>query len=113
MGMRRTYTRTETEAHFKPLMRVYSFDDSSIRKMLRSAYDDFVGDELELQVDNNLGVAIFPEFANQGDQGWAGLSHMDNRADLQIFWNMFVQKQILCFDQESLLLMNLPYQQPW
>ena len=54
MGIRRVESEARPlEPVGNPLKRVANFDDSSIRKMLRSAYTDFVGEELELQMNQN------------------------------------------------------------
>ena len=54
MGIRRTEGEIKPlSPAVKPLKRVADFDDSSIRKMLRSAYTDFVGEELEFQMNQD------------------------------------------------------------
>jgi hypothetical protein len=111
MAMKRAEWSAKPEnADFKHLRGVSSFDDSSIRRMLRSAYDDFVGDELELEMENYRGHAELP---NHGGKGWLEIGQLRDRADLKFFWEIFVQKQIFFFDQESTILMKLPQEERW
>jgi hypothetical protein len=81
--------------------------------MLRSAYDDFVGDELELQLDNYVGISGFSDSSEHLGEGWTQLGRLRERAELQLFWDMFVQKQILYFDQEATLLLDISPKQKW
>ena len=86
--------------------------DSSIRKMLRSAYTDFVGEELELQMNQNASSMV-PKMSFTADKGWADLSQLQNRAELKLFWDMFIQKQIFIFEQESALLVEVSKEENW
>jgi hypothetical protein len=97
----------------KPLKRVVDFDDSSIRKMLRSAYTDFVGEELELQMNQDASSLTEPKISLTADKGWADLSQLQNRAELKLFWDMFVKKQIFVFEQESALLIEASKEESW
>src|SRR5688572_12847712 len=88
MGMRRVESETKSpEPVGNPLKRVANFDDSSIRKMLRSAYTDFVGEELELQMNQNASTMV-PKMSFTADKGWADLSQLQNRAELKLFWEI-------------------------
>ena len=107
MAMKRVQV-DQIELSPKPLQQVSNFDDSSIRKLLRSAYDDFVGDELELQMYRILGLPVVSDLTPI-QNNWAELIRALDRADLRLFWNIFVQKQIACFDQETTLLLNLTH----
>ncbi|MCI0422487.1 MAG: hypothetical protein L0387_03395 [Acidobacteria bacterium] len=114
MGMRRAQAEIRSEAPaVKPLKRVAAFDDSSIRKMLRSAYNDFVGEELELRMNHDAGSPAMAGLKNSDDKSWANLSHLQNRAELKLFWDMFVQKQIFVFEQESALLLEVAKEENW
>lgn len=107
MGIRREYTESAgSMATLKPLKRVAEFDDSSIRKMLRSAYDDFVGNELERYM-NPLGSLVIPGSTARDLNTWAEFERFSNQAELKLFWDMFVQKQVFIFEQESAFLMNV------
>ena len=97
----------------KPLKRVADFDDSSIRKMLRSAYTDFVGEELELRMNQDASSSILPNMSFTADKGWADLSQLQNHSELKLFWDMFVQKQIFVFEQESALLIEVSKEENW
>ena len=113
MAMRRIEFETElVELAVNPLKRVADFDDSSIRKMLRSAYTDFVGEELELQMNQNASSMV-PKMSFTADKGWADLSQLQNRAELKLFWDMFIQKQIFIFEQESALLVEVSKEENW
>jgi hypothetical protein len=108
MGIRRVEGETnELSAAVKPIKRVVSFDDSSIRKMLRSAYTDFIGEELELKMkqDGSTSTVVHMSFA--AEKGWADLSQLQTRTELKLFWDMFIQKQIFVFEQESALLIEV------
>ena len=114
MAMRRIDAETKPpSAAVKPLKRVADFDDSSIRKMLRSAYTDFVGEELELQMNQDASSSMVPNRSLTADKGWADLSQLQNRAELKLFWDMFVQKQIFVFEQESALLIEVSKEDNW
>lgn len=114
MAMKRIDSEAKAEqAYLKPIKQVSEFDDSSIRKMLRIAYDDFAGDELELQMENYSGLERVSGLACQSERAGTGLSHLLDRADLRLFWDMHVQKQIHFFDQESSLLVTLPQEEKW
>jgi hypothetical protein len=97
----------------KLLKRVADFDDSSIRKMLRSAYVDFVGEELELQMNQDGSSSTVPSTGLTADKEWANLSQLHNRSELNLFWDMFVQKQIFVFEQESALLIEASSEESW
>ena len=113
MGIRRVESEAKSmEPVGNPLKRVASFDDSSIRKMLRSAYTDFVGEELELQMNQNASSMV-PKMSFTADKGWADLSQLQNRAELKLFWDMFIQKQIFIFEQESALLVEVSKEENW
>ena len=113
MRMRRTEGDGQATAPAgKPLKRVVNFDDSSIRKMLRSAYTDVVGEELELQMKQDSSL-IEANLSFTADKGWADLSQLQNRAELRLFWDMFVKKQIFVFEQESALLMQASKDENW
>jgi hypothetical protein len=113
MAMKRVQSEVDqTELSPKPLRQALDFDDSAIRTMLRGAYDDFVGDELELQVHRLLGFFVVPD-PTPSERDWAELGCRLDRADLRLFWNIFVQKQIVCFDQEATLLLNLADGEKW
>ena len=114
MGLRRLESEARSmEPVGNPLKRVTSFDDSSIRKMLRSAYTDFVGEELELQMTQNASSGMTPKMSFTADKGWADLSQLQNRAELKLFWEMFIQKQIFIFEQESALLVEVSKEENW
>jgi len=114
MGMRRIEGETKPQSPaVKPLKRVADFDDSSIRKMLRSAYTDFVGEELEIQMNQDASSSTVPSMSFTADKGWADLSQLQNRAELKLFWDMFVQKQIFVFEQESALLIEVSKEENW
>ena len=114
MAIRRIECETELmELAVNPLKRVADFDDSSIRKMLRSAYTDFVGEELELQMTQNASSGMTPKMSFTADKGWADLSQLQNRAELKLFWDMFIQKQIFIFEQESALLVEVSKEENW
>jgi len=113
VGMRRIESEAKLlEPTVNPVKRVANFDDSSIRKMLRSAYTDFVGEELELQMKQN-GSSLVPKMSFTADKGWADLSQLQNRAELKLFWDMFIQKQIFIFEQESALLVEVSKEENW
>jgi hypothetical protein len=106
--------RPETDAVIhksvsKALKPICDFDDSSIRKMLRSAYEDFVGRELESYMNPLVGLTIHDGIQADVNR-WTKLERFSNQADLKLFWDMFVQKQVFIFEQESTLLMNLEKQ---
>ena len=112
MGMRRIEAESKPlSPAVKPLKPVPDFDDSSIRKMLRSAYIDFVGEELELQMNQDAQPSMAPNIT--ADKGWADLSQLHNRAELKLFWDMFIQKQIFIFEQESALLIEVSEEEDW
>jgi hypothetical protein len=114
MGMRRIESEAKPmEPVGNPLKRVADFDDSSIRKMLRSAYTDFVGEELELQMNQNASSGLMLKMSFTADKGWADLSQLQNRAELKLFWDMFIQKQIFIFEQESALLVEVSEEENW
>ncbi len=105
MGIKRQQAESASSVPaLKPLKRVAEFDDSSIRKMLRSAYDDFVGEELEMYM-NPSGFLAIPTTPHDSKQ-WCAFERFSNKAELKFFWDMFVQKQVFIFDQESALLVN-------
>ena len=107
MAIKRSGIGTELEReHLKTAKRACSFDDSSIRKMLRSAYEDFVGDELEAEIENY----IEPTYLGKKRAEMNALRHLP---DLKIFWDMYVQKQLFCFDQESTLLLGFSRESEW
>lgn len=114
MGLRRTEGNTsQLSPAAKPIKRVVSFDDSSIRKMLRSAYTDFIGEELELQMKQDGSTSTMTNMSFATEKGWADLSQLQNRAELKLFWDMFIQKQILVFEQESALLIEVSKEENW
>ena len=114
MGVRRIESQTKSLAPVgNPLKRVTDFDDSSIRKMLRSAYTDFVGEELELQMNQDASSGMAPKMSFTADKGWADLSQLQNRAELKLFWDMFIQKQIFIFEQESAFLVEASKEESW
>ena len=114
MGMRRIESEAKPmEPVGNPLKRVADFDDSSIRKMLRSAYTDFVGEELELHMNQDASSSTVPSISFTADKGWADLSQLQNRAELKLFWDMFVQKQIFVFEQEAALLIEVSREENW
>jgi len=114
VGMRRIESEAKLlEPTVNPVKRVANFDDSSIRKMLRSAYTDFVGEELELQMTQNASSGMTPKMSFTADKGWADLSQLENRAELKLFWDMFIQKQIFIFEQESALLVEVSKEENW
>lgn len=114
MGMRRIEAETMSlSPAVNPLKRVADFDDSCIRKMLRSAYTDFVGEELELQMNQNASSSTVPNLSFTAYKGWADLSQLQNRAELKLFWDMFVQNQIFVFEQESALLIEVSKEENW
>ena len=114
MAMRRTECENElVELAVNPLKRIADFDDSSIRKMLRSAYTDFVGEELEFQMTQNVLSSMSPKMSFTADKGWADLSQLQNRSELKLFWDMFIQKQIFIFEQESALLVEVSTEENW
>ncbi len=89
----------------KPLKPVRGFDDSSIRKLLRSAYYDSVGSHLESQM-NPLARLIISNANNLDSRIGLDLAQLSNKAELNLFWDMFIQKQILIFEEETNLLLN-------
>ena len=110
--------RIESEAKLleptvNPVKRVANFDDSSIRKMLRSAYTDVVGEELEFQMNQNAASPMSPKMSFTADKGWADLGQLQNRSELKLFWDMFIQKQIFIFEQESALLVEVSAEENW
>ncbi|MGH9428577.1 MAG: hypothetical protein ACRD2L_19995 [Terriglobia bacterium] len=114
MGMRRIEAESQPlSPTVKPLKPVPDFDDSSIRKMLRSAYIDFVGEELEMQMNQDPQSSMAPNMSFTADKGWADLSQLHNRAELKLFWDMFIQKQIFIFEQESALLIEVSKEDNW
>ena len=114
MGMRRMESETipGTPAA-KPIKRVADFDDSSIRKMLRGAYTDFAGEELELQMTQDASFSMVTNISVSADEGWADLSALQTPSELKLFWDMFVQKQIFVFEQESALLIEVSKEESW
>jgi hypothetical protein len=113
MGMRRMESETKSQSPaVNPLKRVADFDDSSIRKMLQSAYTDLAGEELELQMNHDPSSTV-PNVSFTADKGWADLNQLHNRAELKLFWDMFVQKQIFVFEQESALLIEVSEEENW
>jgi len=114
MGMRRVEVEAKSlPLAVKPIKRVTNFDDSSIRKMLRIAYTDFVGEELEIQMSQDAPSSPASNRSFTTSQGWADLSQLHNRAELKLFWDMFVQKQIFVFEQESTLLIEASEETNW
>lgn len=97
----------------EPVKRVVSFDDSAIRKMLRNAYTDFIGEELELQIKQDASISTVVNMSFAADKGWSDLSKLQNRAELKLFWDMFIQKQIFVFEQESALLIEVSKEENW
>lgn len=114
MGIRRTEGEIKRlSPAVKPLKRVTDLDDSCIRKMLRSAYTDFVGEELEFQMSQDASFSTVPGMSFTADKGWADFSQLQNRAELKLFWDMFIQKQIFVFEQESALLIEVSKEENW
>jgi hypothetical protein len=114
MSMRRSEGETTPlSPEAKPLKRLVDFDDSCIRKMLRSAYTDFVGEELEFQMIQDASSSAVPSLSFSADKGWADLSQLQNQAELKLFWDMFVRKQIFVFEQESSLLIEVSREENW
>jgi len=107
MAIKRSGIETRLERdHFKTAKRACSFDDSSIRKMLRNAYEDFVGDELEAEIENY----VEPTYLGKKAAEMNALRHLP---DLRLFWDMYIQKQLFCFDQESTLLLEFSRETEW
>ena len=114
MSMRQTEGAVNSlEQTVNPLRRIADFDDNSIRNMLRKAYTDFVGEELELQMNHNASFSTMANTSFTVDSAWADLSQLQNRAELKLFWDMFVQKQIFVFDQEAEFLIETSGEENW
>lgn len=114
MAMRRVEEEAQPQTLVaNPIKRVADFDDSCIRRMLRSAYTDIVGEALELQMNQDASSS-FPLVVNPtSERGLGDLSHLQNCAELKLFWDLFVKKQIFLFEQESALLIEASKDEPW
>jgi hypothetical protein len=107
MATKRTNADTESILQSgKPLKRPAHFDDSSIRMLVRSFYLNFEEHELEMQLANHMDSLMIPSFLTDNVKNWMRDIQLQDRADLALFWELHIHKQIVYFDQESYILLN-------
>jgi hypothetical protein len=81
-------------------------DDQSIREWLRSSYLDSRENAADLMVEDSPKFLLVQPSVVGIDASSIEPNYMQKRSDLSSFWNLFVQKQIFYFEQESFVCLN-------
>jgi hypothetical protein len=82
------------------------FDDQSIREWLRNSYLDSKENTVDLMMEDSPQFLLVQPSVVGIDAGSIEPNYMQKRSDLSSFWNLFVQKQIFYFEQESFVCLN-------
>jgi hypothetical protein len=82
------------------------FDDQTIREWLRNSYLESTENPLDLMTEDSPKFLLVQPSLVAIDAGSIEPNYMQKRADLSSFWNLFVQKQIFYFEQESFVCLN-------
>ena len=109
MATKRANADTDSDTvpqSIKPLKQPANFDDSSIRTLVRSFYLNFEEHDLESQLANHMESLLIPSFLTSNVKNWMRDIQLQDRADLALFWELHIHKQIVYFDQESYILLN-------
>ena len=88
------------------IKRILDFDDSSIRLLLGLSYPDFFEQEQDWPMEDSIGYKVVSFKPSDTDKNYSDLGQFSGRPDLRVFWNIHVQKQVLYFEEECLMMMN-------
>ena len=89
-----------------PVKHSTRFDDQSIREWLRNSYLDLQENAPDLIPEDSPKFLLVQPSLDRIDASWVEPNYLQKRSDLSSFWNLFVQKQIFYFEQESFVCLN-------
>ena len=106
--MKKTLSEIEKAQNWmKQIKQLLDFDDSSIRMLLGHSYPELLEQGTDWFMEEPLEYKIVSFAPSETDKNYSDLGQFSSRPDLKVFWNIHVQKQVLYFEEECLLLMNI------
>ena len=90
----------------KQIKQILDFDDSSIRLLLGHSYPELFDQEADWPMEDSMEYKVVSFMPSETDKKYSELGQFSSQPDLKLFWNIHVQKQVLYFEEECLLMMN-------
>ena len=90
----------------KQIKQILDFDDSSLRLLLGHSYPDFFEQEQDWPMEDSIEYKVVSFIPSDTDKNYSDLGQFSGRPDLKVFWNIYVQKHVLYFEEECLMMMN-------
>ncbi|MFN8007609.1 MAG: hypothetical protein U0V70_11400 [Terriglobia bacterium] len=89
------------------IKQILEFDDSSIRMYLDHSYPQWGDREKGWPMEDSIEYKVVNFMPPESDKSYSNLEQFSAQPDLKMFWNIHVQKQVLYFEEECLMMMNI------
>ena len=107
--MKKTLPQIEQELDWmKQIKQILEFDDSSIRMYFDHSYPNLFDQEKGWPMEDSIEYKLVSFMPPETDKVYTDLEQFSGQPDLKMFWNIHVQKQVLYFEEECLMMMNYP-----
>lgn len=90
----------------KQIKQILDFDDSSLRLLLGQSYPGLFEQERGWPMEDSIEYKMISFIPSDTDNNYSDLGQFSGRPDLKVFWNIHVQKQVLYFEEECLMMLN-------
>ena len=105
--MKRNLPKIEQDLDWmNQIKQILEFDDSSIRMLLGHSYPKLFDQEKDWPMEDSIEYKVVSFMPLESDKVYSNLGQFSGQPDLKMFWNIHVQKQVLYFEEECLMMLN-------
>lgn len=106
-SMKRSLPKIEQDLDWmNQIKQILEFDDSSIRMLLGHSYPKLFDQEKDWPMEDSIEYKVVSFMPLESDKVYSNLGQFSGQPDLKMFWNIHVQKQVLYFEEECLMMLN-------
>jgi hypothetical protein len=106
-SMKRNLPKIERDLDWmNQIKQILEFDDSSIRMLLGHSYPKLLDQEKDWPMEDSTEYKVVSFTPVESDKMYSNFGQFSAQPDLKMFWNIHVQKQVLYFEEECLMMMN-------
>jgi hypothetical protein len=105
--------KIKEEPTLKPVKNPPPMDDRTIRALLRNSCSELQEEVFPGSMTDNIRVWVVQSLSAPTELNWVDPDFLKAKSDLFMFWNLYAQRQVFLFEQESSLLEDWRHPDTW
>ncbi len=105
--------KIKEEPKLEPARKAPMLDDRTIRAVLRNSCNELQERVFSGFMNDNIRIWLVKSLPVPSETSWIDPEFMKETRDLFAFWNLYAQRQVFLFEQESSFLENWDNHEIW